>query len=203
MEGFLSNGPLAYFEGSRFPEDMKKSSLLNHFLFLCLVLALPMASWAGPGGKGQPEYAVGFRAGWVGGPNGATVRMTLGPINAFEFVAGINNKAMRRSQFHNGIYQFDTYLGASYQPSFMIGEEDLSVGFYGNVGPRLRIHNYRFHYGEARPITPDLIAGLGMLLTTRSIQAFADIHVKYTDPSNYNYAWGLESGLGLRINLNR
>jgi hypothetical protein len=173
---------------------------LRLFAF-AVVMMLPLLSLAGPGHRRQEHLtAVGFRAGWSGGPNGLTVHKAVNDFSAFEFVAGVNNKAMRRSEFHNGPWQFDTYIGASFQPRLMAGDYDFSVGFYGDFGARARIHNYRFHYGEPNKITPDLIGGLGMMIQTGSVQLFADIHAKYSE-SNGGYAPGVESGLGLRLML--
>jgi hypothetical protein len=170
---------------------------------LIAMMLLPLLTLAGPGRRhSQTLTAVGFRAGWAGAPNGITVRAAINEFSAFEFVAGVNNKTMRRSEYHNGIWQFDSYIGASWQPTFMAGDDDLSVGFYGDFGVRARIHHHRFHYAvQPNPITPDVIGGAGMIIQTGSIQLFADIHAKYTDNMGA-YVPGLESGLGLRINLN-
>lgn len=187
---------------------MKTSSHLRKVFVSGLamfVMAVAMSNViAGPGKyhRGGPQTSVGFRAGWSGGPNGLTVHTQLDEVNAFEFIAGVNNKEMRRSVYYGPLGKCDSFLGVSYQPSFMAGDEDLMVGFYLDMGLRARIHNYRLESGSTGlAVTPDAIGGAGFRLDAGHVQLFADLHVKYYNKANNTYAPGMESGLGFRIKL--
>lgn len=151
----------------------------------------------------QVKTSFGVRAGWSGGPNGLTLRRVFAPNQAFEVVAGYNIKEGRGTElpFHK---QGNTFLGIAYQPFFMTCESDIGVGFFANLGARVRYHNYRpWSLEGASKITPDLFAGLGMQVELgESVELFGDLNIKYFNKLNNAYVMGLESGLGIRFVLN-
>jgi hypothetical protein len=152
---------------------------------------------------GYDRTSIGFRAGWVGAPNGFTMRRVVGNGTAFEFVAGYNGKYARRTempQYKKG----NTFIGASFAPFFLLSEGNLGVALTGDLGARLNYHHYRYigtDDGVAK-ITPEVLAGLGMQVEfSESVEIFADVHVKYFNEPHGDYVPGIESGLGIRFAL--
>ncbi len=148
--------------------------------------------------------SIGFRAGWIGAPNGLTVRKVVGNAVAFEFVAGYNHKYGRHSDIPD-IKKGNSFVGASFAPFFLVSEGNLGVAITADIGARLNYHHYRFiSIPEWGPkITPEAIAGLGMQVEfSEKVELFADCHVKYFNEPHGNYVAGIESGLGIRFALN-
>ena len=174
-------------------------------LALLLLLSAQQVS-ADPGRHygGYNRTAIGLRLGWVGGPNGLTVRRTFGNACAFEFVAGYSPKYARRSELPD-YKKGNSFVGASFAPYFLIAEGDLGVALTADLGARLNYHHYRLmgtDDGIAK-ITPEVIGGLGMQVEfSESVELFGDIHLKYFNEPHGNYVAGIESGVGIRFAIN-
>jgi hypothetical protein len=181
---------------------MKKSILVLLVVLLVSSVSLhanPNRHWGGGN-----HTSIGFRAGWVGAPNGLTLRRTVGNAAAFEFIAGYNHKYARRSELPT-MKKGNSFLGVSFAPYFLMSEGNLGVALTMDLGARLNYHHYRyFAYPEYGPkITPEVTGGLGMQLEfSETVEVFADVHVKYFNEPHGSYVPGVESGLGLRIVLN-
>ncbi len=154
-------------------------------------------------GGGDSHTSVGLRLGWIGAPNGLTVRRVVGNGVAFEFVAGYNHKYARRTELPT-LKKGNTFIGASFAPHFLMSEGNLGVALTADIGARLNYHHYRyFNSPEFGPkITPEVIGGFGIQVEfSESVELFADLHVKYFNEPHNNYVPGIESGLGLRFVL--
>ena len=153
---------------------------------------------------GWTRTSVGLRLGWNGGPNGLTIRRNFAPGQAFEVIAGYNDKYGGRSEIP-ALKAGNTFIGISYAPFLLVSEGNVGVALVGDVGIRANYHHYRY---ISRPdwgakITPEITAGGGIQIEfSESVEIFADLHLKYfSDPHNY-YVPGMESGLGVRIAIN-
>lgn len=147
--------------------------------------------------------SLGFRAGWIGAPNGLTIRRTVGRSSAFEFVAGYNHKYARRTELPL-LKKGNSFIGVSYSPFFLVAEGNLGVAILADIGARLNYHHYRyFNAPEFGPkITPEFIAGAGIQVEfSESVEVFADVHFKYFNEPHNNYVAGIESGAGIRFIL--
>jgi hypothetical protein len=162
------------------------------------VFAGPTYHWGGGN-----HTSIGFRAGWIGAPNGLTVRRTVGSAAAFEFVAGYNNKYARRTELPT-LKKGNSFVGVSFAPYFLMSEGNLGVALTADIGARLNYHHYRyFAYPEFGPkITPELTGGLGMQFEfNEAVEIFADVHLKYFNEPHGSYVPGVESGMGIRFVL--
>jgi hypothetical protein len=176
-----------------------------HLLALVLLLSATTELYAGPRHRfSDSRTSVGLRLGWVGGPNGLSVRQVVAPGHAFEFVAGYSPKYGRRLDVPD-IKKGNTFLSASYSPYFLVSEGNLGVSIYGDVGLRMNYHHYRyFEYKEWGPkLTPEVIGGIGMQIEfSERVELYGDLHVKYFNAPGNVYMAGIESGAGLRVALN-
>lgn len=183
---------------------MKKSVKI---LLALMFISSSVALYAGPHSHrwgGGNHTAIGFRAGWIGAPNGLTVRTVVGNGLAFEFVAGYNQKYGRHADIPT-IKKGNSFLSASIAPFFLMSEGNIGVALTADLGVRMNYHHYRyFQYPEWGPkITPEAIGGVGMQLEfSEAVELFGDIHLKYFNEPHNNYVAGIESGLGLRFVLN-
>lgn len=174
-------------------------------ILLLLVGMFPAALMADPTwGRSYARNNLGIRLGWVGAPNGISFRRTYGNGHAFEVLAGYSYKYARHTELPE-IKKGNSFVGISYQPHLTIGEGNLAVGIYGDLGVRLNYHHYRYFSDRSSgpKVTPDLTGGVGMLVEfSETVEVFGDMHVKYySNPGNF-YAPGVESGLGIRFALN-
>lgn len=171
-------------------------------LVLLMMLA-SLQSFAGPRHRYYDRTSIGLRAGWIGAPNGITVRKVIGNNAAFEFVGGYSGKYGRRNDGPQ-IKKGNTFIGASFAPYFLVAEGNLGVALTLDFGARLNFHNYRTfnnEYGVSK-ITPEVIGGAGMQVEfSENVEVFADIHLKYFNEPHGFYVPGIESGCGIRIAL--
>lgn len=155
------------------------------------------------GGGGDSHTSIGLRAGWIGAPNGLTVRRVVGPGLAFEFVAGYNMKYARHTELPT-LKKGNSFVGVSFAPHFLMTEGNLGVALTLDMGARLNYHHYRyFAYPEYGPkITPELIGGGGIQVEfSETVEIFADVHLKYFNEPHGSYVAGIESGFGVRFVL--
>ncbi|MEY3441906.1 MAG: hypothetical protein RLZZ519_187 [Bacteroidota bacterium] len=181
---------------------MKNYTVVLLMLLLCGSLSLSAEPTRYSRGGGN-HTSVGLRAGWIGAPNGLTVRRVVGNGVAFEFVAGYNHKYARHTELP-ALKKGNSFAGASFAPFFLMSEGNLGVALTADIGARLNYHHYRyFNSPEYGPkITPEVIGGFGIQVEfSESVELFADLHVKYFNEPHNNYVPGIESGLGLRIVL--
>lgn len=147
--------------------------------------------------------SLGLRLGWIGGPNGLTVRRVVGQASAFEFVAGYNGKYGRRADIPE-LKKGNSFIGASYAPFLLMSDGNIGVALVADMGFRLNYHHYRY-IGAGNPggkITPEVIGGLGMQIEfSEVVEVFGDIHLKYFNEPQGSYTAGMESGLGIRFAL--
>jgi hypothetical protein len=176
------------------------------FVLLALLLGSSLSLSAEPTRHwgGGNHTSIGVRAGWIGAPNGLTVRRVVGNGAAFEFVAGYNHKYARHSDLPL-LKKGNTFVGASFAPYFLMSEGNLGVALTADLGARLNYHNYRYinnpEYGPK--ITPEVIGGIGIQVEfSEAVELFADVHVKYFNEPHNSYVPGIESGLGIRFVLN-
>lgn len=163
--------------------------------------------------KADPTYSpygqrtsLGIRLGWVGAPNGLSVRKVVGPGQAFEFVGGYNPKYGRRLDIA-AIKKGNSFVGASYAPFILMSEGNLGVAILADIGMRMNYHHYRnigqHVQGKGGKITPEAIGGLGMQIEfAEKVEIFGDIHLKYYNEPHGDYVAGIESGMGIRFALN-
>ncbi len=153
---------------------------------------------------GDDRTSIGLRIGWVGGPNGLTVRRSLGNGCAFEFVAGYSPKYARRTELP-AYKKGNSFVGASFAPYFLVAEGDLGVALTADIGARLNYHHYRpigIDDGVAK-ITPEVIGGFGMQVEfSEKVEVFGDVHLKYYNEPHGDYVAGIESGFGIRFAIN-
>jgi hypothetical protein len=154
-------------------------------------------------GGGDNHTSVGLRMGWIGAPNGVTVRRTFGNAAAFEFVAGYNGKYARRTELP-ALRKGNSFIGASFAPYFLMCEGNIGVALTADMGARLNYHHYRLAGISGAPkITPEVTLGAGMQVEfSERVELFADAHLKYFNEPHGYYVLGIESGAGLRIRLN-
>jgi hypothetical protein len=172
---------------------------------LPILTALPaFAGGNGHYGGGDNHTSVGVRLGWIGAPNGLSVRRTVGNAGAFEFVAGYNGKYARRTELPQ-LRKGNSFIGASFAPYFLVSEGNIGVALTADMGLRLNYHHYRL-VGDgsgASKITAEAVLGAGMQVEfSERVELFADAHLKYFNEPHGFYVLGIESGAGLRIRLN-
>lgn len=176
-------------------------------LLALVLVATSVAAYAGPNyryGGGGNHTSLGLRAGWIGGPNGITVRRTVGSAAAFEFIAGYSPKYARRTELP-AIKKGNSFVGVSFAPYFLMSEGNLGVALTLDFGLRLNYHHYRyFEYPEWGPkITPEATVGAGIQMEfSERVELFADMHLKYFNDPHNTYVAGIESGMGIRFILN-
>ena len=147
---------------------------------------------------------VGMRLGWIGGPNGLTIRREIGNGHAFEFVGGYNAKYGRHADIP-AIRKGNSFVGASYAPFFRMAEGNVGVSLLADIGMRLNYHHYRYigTPNNGGKITPEATGGIGMQVEfSETVEVFADIHVKYFNEPHGDYVPGMDSGIGIRFAIN-
>lgn len=174
-------------------------------LLTLVLVSTSLLAFADPGRHyAYDRTSLGIRLGWIGAPNGFTMRKVVGNNAAFEFVAGYNGKYARRSELPP-LHKGNTFIGASFAPYFLVAEGSLGVALTADFGARLNYHHYRTWNNEfgVPKITPEILGGFGMQFEfNESVELFADMHVKYFSEPAGAYVPGIESGLGLRFALN-
>ncbi len=181
---------------------MENYTVVLLMLLLCSALSLSAEPTRYSRGGGD-HTSVGLRLGWVGAPNGLTVRRVVTNGVAFEFVAGYNQKYGRHADLPM-LKKGNSFVGASFAPFFLMSEGNLGVALTADIGARLNYHHYRLissrEFGPK--ITPEVLGGIGIQIEfSESVELFADLHVKYFNEPHNNYVPGIESGLGFRIVL--
>jgi hypothetical protein len=173
-------------------------------LIALMMISATTQLYAGPGRHySYDRTSIGFRAGWVGAPNGLTIRKVVGNGSAFEFVGGYNHKYARRTELPL-LRKGNSFLGASYAPFFLVSEGNIGVALTADIGARLNFHHYRTWSNEqgVSKITPEAIGGLGMQVEfSEKVEIFADVHLKYFNEPHGSYVPGIESGMGIRFAL--
>ncbi|HHG86646.1 MAG TPA: hypothetical protein ENJ82_17995, partial [Bacteroidetes bacterium] len=89
---------------------------------------------------GWTRTSVGLRLGWNGGPNGLTIRRNFAPGQAFEVIAGYNDKYGGRSEIP-ALKAGNTFIGISYAPFLLVSEGNVGVALVGDVGIRANYHH--------------------------------------------------------------
>lgn len=148
--------------------------------------------------------SVGIRMGWIGAPNGLTVRHVVQDGHAFEFVGGYNSKYARHADIPE-IKKGNSFVGASYAPYLLMSDGNVGFALLADIGMRMNYHHYRYigRGNGGGKITPEAIGGLGVQVEfSEKVEVFADIHLKYFNEPHGDYVAGMDSGLGIRFALN-